>query len=183
MRSRKQEIPKDGGKVRVLSIPTLRDRVVQGGLKLILEPIFEADFQPGSFGYRPKRTAHDAVNRVAQAIVKGKTRVIDIDLRAYFDNVRHDFLLQKVAQRVQDDDVMHLLKLMLKASGKRGVPQGGVISPLLSNLYLNEVDKMLEKAKEVSRKGKWTRIEYVRYADDLATSSTDIRDMAGYCRR
>jgi RNA-directed DNA polymerase len=168
MRSRKQEIPKDVGKVRVLSIPTIRDRVVQGGLKLILEPIFEADFQPGSFGYRPKRTAHDAVNRVAQAIVKGKTRVIDIDLRAYFDNVRHDLLLQKVAQRVQDDDVMHLLKLMLKASGKRGVPQGGVISPLLSNLYLNEVDKMLEKAKEVTRKGKWTRIEYVRYADDLA---------------
>ena len=151
MRSRKQEIPKDGGKVRVLSIPTLRDRVVQGGLKLILEPIFEADFQPGSFGYRPKRTAHDAVNRVAQAIVKGKTRVIDIDLRAYFDNVWHSVLLEKVAKRVNDDDVMCLLRMMIKATGKRGVPQGGVISPLLSNIYLNEVDKMLERAKEVTR--------------------------------
>ena len=85
MRARKKEIPKGGGKVRVLSIPTIRDRVVQGALKLILEPIFEADFQPGSYGYRPKRTAHQAVNRVAQAIVESKTRIIDIDLRAYLD--------------------------------------------------------------------------------------------------
>ena len=86
MRARKQEIPKDGGKkVRVLSIPAIRDRVVQGALKLILEPIFEADFQSGSDGYRPKRTAHQAVNRVAQAIVESKTRIIDIDLRAYLD--------------------------------------------------------------------------------------------------
>ena len=82
--ARKQEIPKDGGKVRVLSIPAIRDRVVQGALKLILEPIFEADFQPGSFGYRPKRTAHDAVDRVARAIVQQKTRIINIDLRSYF---------------------------------------------------------------------------------------------------
>src|SRR5262249_30341894 len=88
MRNRRQEIPKVHGKVRVLGIPAIRDRVVQGALKLILEPIFEADFQPGSFGYRPGRTAHAAVQRVAEAIVKCKTRVIDIDLRAYFDNVR-----------------------------------------------------------------------------------------------
>src|SRR6516165_1117630 len=87
--ARKQEIPKDGGKVRVLSIPAIRDRVVQGALKLILEPIFEADFQPGSFGYRPKRTAHDAVDRVARAIVQQKTRIIDIDLRSYFDRVSY----------------------------------------------------------------------------------------------
>ena len=131
---RKQEIPKDGGKVRVLSIPAIRDRVVQGALKLILEPVFEADFQPGSYGYRPKRTAHDAIKRVAVAIAQRKTRVLDFDLRAYFDNVRHDRLLEKVAQRVDDKDIMHLLKLMLKASGKKGVPQGGVISPLFSNL-------------------------------------------------
>src|SRR5262245_60274703 len=102
--------------------------------------IFEADFQPGSFGYRPGRTAHEAVQRVAEAIVKRKTRVIDIDLRAYFDNVRHDLLLAKVARRVNDAEVLCLLKMMLKASGKKGVPQGGVISPLLSNLYLDEVD-------------------------------------------
>jgi retron-type reverse transcriptase len=91
-----------------------------------------------------------AVDRVARAIVQKKTRVIDIDLRSYFDNVRHDRLLAKVARRVDDADVMHLLKLMLKANGRRGVPQGGVISPLLSNLYLNEVDNMLERAKETS---------------------------------
>ena len=167
MRNRRKEIPKDGGKVRVLGIPCIRDRVVQGALKLILEPIFEADFQPGSFGYRPGRTAHEAVQRVAEAIVKCKTRIIDIDLRAYFDNVRHDLLLAKVAQRVSDPDVLRLLKMILKASGKKGVPQGGVISPLLSNLYLNEVDKMLEKAKETTRNGKYTYVEYARYADDL----------------
>ena len=165
--ARRQEIPKDGGKVRVLSIPAIRDRVVQGALKLIVEPVFEADFQPGSFGYRPKRTAHDAIKRVAEAIVQRKTRVLDFDLRSYFDNVRHDRLLEKVAKRVDDADIMHLLKVMLKASGKRGVPQGGVISPLLSNLYLNEVDRMLERAKETTHQGKYTYIEYARFADDL----------------
>jgi RNA-directed DNA polymerase len=165
--ARKHEIPKDGGKVRVLSIPAIRDRVVQGALKLILEPVFEADFQPGSFGYRPKRTAHDAIKRVAEAIVHQKTRVLDFDLRTYFDNVRHDRLLEKVAQRVNDADILHLLKIVLKASGKKGVPQGGVISPLLSNVYLNEVDRMLERAREVTRYGKFTSIEYARFADDL----------------
>jgi RNA-directed DNA polymerase len=165
--ARRQEIPKDGGKVRVLSIPAIRDRVVQGSLKLILEPIFEADFQPGSFGYRPKKTAHEAVDRVAQAIVRHKTRVLDCDLRRYFDNIRHDRLLAKVAQRVDDDDVMHLLKITLKANGQRGVSQGGVVSPLLSNIYLNEVDRMLERAKEATRYGKYTGIEFARFADDL----------------
>jgi len=167
LRARRQEIPKDGGKVRVLSIPAIRDRVVQGALKLILEPIFEADFQPGSYGYRPKRTAHEAVHRVATAIVQWKTRVIDLDLRAYFDTVRHHILLGKVARRVNDDEVMRLLKLMLTASGKQGVPQGGVISPLLSNVYLTEVDRMLERAKDATRNGKYTYVEYVRFADDL----------------
>ena len=167
MRNRKKEIPKGNGKTRTLGIPTIRDRVVQGALKLILEPIFEADFQDGSFGYRPKRTAHAAVARVARAVVERKTRVIDLDLKAYFDTVRHDLLLHKVALRVNDDQVLRLLKLILKASGKLGVPQGGVISPLLANLYLNEVDKMLEKAKEVTREGTYTHIEYARFADDL----------------
>src|ERR1039458_2147186 len=150
--ARRKEIPKDGGKkVRILSIPSIRDRVVQGALKLILEPIFEADFQPGSYGYRPKRTAHEAVDRVAQAIVEEKTRIIDLDLRAYFDNVQHYLLLEKVAKRLRDDEVMHLLKMMLKVTGEKGVPQGGVISPLLSNLYLTEVDRMLEKAITTTR--------------------------------
>ncbi len=167
MRNRIKEIPKDNDKVRVLGIPAIRDRVVQGALKLILEPIFEADFQKGSYGYRPKRTAHAAIDRVAEAVVKNKTRVIDLDLKAYFDNVRHDILLNKVAERVDDDKVMRLLRLILKASGKRGVPQGGVISPLLSNIYLNEVDKMLERANELTRYGRFTYIEYARFADDL----------------
>ena len=167
MRNRRKEIPKANNQVRVLGIPSIRDRVVQGALKLILEPIFEADFQDGSFGYRPKRAAHDAVHRVALAVVRKQYRVIDVDLKAYFDTVRHDILLGKVAERVNDTDVMHLLKLILKASGKRGVPQGGVISPLLANVYLTEVDKMLERAKEQTRKGRYIHMEYARFADDL----------------
>jgi len=167
LRNRRVEIPKDGGKVRVLGIPAIRDRVVQGALKHILEPIFEADFHDGSYGYRPKRTAQQAVDRVAEAIVRNKTRVIDVDLAAYFDSVRHDLLLAKVARRVNDRDILHLVKLMLKASGKRGVPQGGVISPLLSNIYLTEVDAMLERAKAVTANGTHTYVEYARYADDL----------------
>ena len=167
LRNRRVEIPKGGGKVRVLGIPAIRDRVVQGALTHILEPIFEADFHDGSYGYRPKRTAQQAVDRVAEAIVRTKTRVIDVDLAAYFDSVRHDLLLAKVARRVNDRDILHLLKLMLKASGKRGVPQGGVISPLLSNIYLTEVDAMLERAKAVTANGTHTYVEYARYADDL----------------
>lgn len=167
MRNRIKEIPKGKGKVRTLGIPCIRDRVVQGALKLILEPVFEADFQEGSYGYRPKRTAHEAINRASDAVVRNKTQVIDVDLKACFDNVRHDILLKKVAERVKDDRVMQLLKLVLKTGGKRGVPQGGVISPLLSNIYLNEVDKMLERAREVTRQGRYTYIEYVRWADDL----------------
>src|SRR2546429_5420464 len=131
--ARRQEIPKDGGKVRVVSIPAIRDRVVQGALKLILEPVFEADFQPGSYGYRPKRTAHDAIKRVAEAIAQRKKRVPDFDLRGYLDKLPPGRVLGKVAQRVGGKGIMHLLKLMLKASGKKGVPQSGVISPFLTN--------------------------------------------------
>jgi len=166
-RNRRREIPKDNGKVRGLGIPCIRDRVVQGALKLMLEAIFEADFQEGSSGDRPKRTAHAAVNRVVEAVVHDKTRVIDVDVKAYFDTVRHDMLLQKVAERVKDAQVMRLLKRILKASGKRGVPQGGVISPLLSHLDLNEVDKMLERAKDVTRQGRYPSIASARCADDL----------------
>ena len=182
LRNRRVEIPKDGGKVRVLGIPALRDRVVQGALKLILEPIFEADFCDGSYGYRPKRAAHEAVNRVAQAIVQNKTRVIDVDLAAFFDTVRHDVLLGKVARRVQDGEILRLVKLMLQASGNRGVPQGGVISPLLANVYLTEVDAMLERAKEVTRNGKYTYLEYARYADDLVILVDGYRQHAWLLR-
>src|SRR5713226_108370 len=167
LRNRRVEISKSEGKVRVLGIPPIRDRVVQGALKHILEPIFDADSHDGSYGYRPKRTAQQAVDRVAESIVRNKTRVIDVDLAAYFDSVRHDLLLAKVARRVNDRDILHLLKLMLKASGKRGVPQGGVISPLLSNIYLMEVDAMLERAKSVTANGAPTYVDYAPYADDL----------------
>lgn len=145
LRSRKKEIPKDGSnKTRTLSIPTIRDRVVQGALKLILEPILEADFQEGSYGYRPKRQAHEATERVAKAIVRQHTTVIDIDLKDFFGSVKHHILLEKVAERVNDEKFMRLIKLILKSTGKKGLPQGGPLSPLISNLYLNEVDKMLE---------------------------------------
>jgi RNA-directed DNA polymerase len=167
-RKRIKRIPKGNGKTRMLSIPTIKDRVVEGALKLILEPIFEADFQPGSYGYRPKRTAAEAIEKVTVAAIKEKTRVIDIDLRSYFDTIRHSMLFEKVAKRVNDNEVMRLLKLIVKTGGKQGVSQGGPLSPLLSNIYLNEVDKMLERAKEVSKQEDgYDHIEYVRWADDL----------------
>ncbi|XVN42016.1 MAG: group II intron reverse transcriptase/maturase [Candidatus Rickettsia vulgarisii] len=168
-RRRIKVIPKDNGnKMRKLSIPTIKDRVVEGALKLILEPIFEADFQPGSYGYRPKRTAAAAIEKVTVAAIKDKTRVIDVDLRSYFNTIAHLELFNKIAERVNDKDVMKLLKLIVKAGGKRGISQGGPLSPLLSNIYLNEVDKMLERAKSVSKlRDGYDHIEYVRWADDL----------------
>lgn len=166
-RNRRKEIPKAGGKLRALNIPCIRDRIVQSALKLIIEPIFESDFQEGSYGYRPKRKAHEAVNRVAKAVIAGNTKAIDVDLKSYFDNVRHHILMEKIAKRINDKEIMHLIKLILKIGGKRGIAQGSPISPLLSNIYLNEVDKMLEKAKEVTTTGKYKHIEYARWADDL----------------
>jgi RNA-directed DNA polymerase len=168
IRHRHQAIPKGDGKgYRNLSIPSIRDRVVQGALKLILEPIFEADFQAGSYGYRAGRSAHDAVQRVAEAIAQGKTRVLDVDLRSYFDNIRHHVLLAKIAERIDDPEVMRVLRLILKTRGKQGIAQGDVLAPLLSNVYLTQVDRMLERAKEVTREGKYTHVEYARFADDL----------------
>lgn len=102
--------------MRQLSIPAIRHRVGQGALKLILEPIFEADFQPGLFGYRPKKSAHAEIQRVSTAILQCKTYVIDLDLRSYFDTVRHHIVLEKVARRVCDEKVLRFLKLLLKAS-------------------------------------------------------------------
>jgi RNA-directed DNA polymerase len=166
-RNRIKEIPKANGKTRKLGIPTIRDRVVQNALKLILEPVFEADFQDGSFGYRPKRSPQQALERVKEAAAKGLTRTIELDLQSYFDTVKHHILLKKVAIRVNDDKVMRLLNLILKAGGKEGVPQGGTLSPLLSNIYLNEVDIMLEKARAVTKQGVYFQMEYTRFADDL----------------
>jgi RNA-directed DNA polymerase len=165
--TRRHPIPKRGGGERVLQIPAIRDRVVQGALKLILEPIFEADFQPGSYGYRPKRSAHQAVAQVAEAILLRHTRVIDLDLHAYFDHVQHHILLARVAKRVSDPAILHLLKMILQATGRRGLPQGGPLSPLLSNIYLTPVDEMLEKARQTTRRGSVPNVTYARWADDL----------------
>jgi RNA-directed DNA polymerase len=168
LRYRHHAIPKGDGKgQRLLSIPAIRDRVVQGALKLILEPIFEADFQEGSYGYRPHRSAHEAVQRVAEAIVQAKTRVLDVDLKSYFDNIRHAVLLKKVAERIDDPDILRVLRLILSTRGKKGIAQGDVLAPLLSNVYLTQVDRMLEKAKAVTRRGASTPVEYARFADDL----------------
>lgn len=167
-KNRRVEIPKGNGKTRRLGIPTIKDRVVQGAVKLILEPIFEADFHQSSYGYRPQRTAHQALDRVVHGLVQGLTRVIDVDLKSYFDNIRHHLLLQKLGKRVEDPQVLHLIKQILKANGKRGVPQGGVLSPLLANLYLNELDQAMEEEMvQRRREGKWERVIYTRYADDM----------------
>lgn len=167
MGNRRVEIPKDGGKVRVLGIPTIKDRVVQSALKQILEPIFEADFSDVSFGYRPGRTQQDALARVRHGINREHTRVIDLDLSGYFDNVEHAKLIEKVARRICDPRILRLLKLQLKAAGSRGVPQGGVISPLLSNVYLHDVDLVMEKAIETTRERGYPSMTFVRYADDM----------------
>jgi RNA-directed DNA polymerase len=161
------EIPKADGKVRKLGIPTIRDRVVQNAIRLVLEPVFETDFQDGSYGYRPDKKLSDATERVAKAIAWEKTLVIDLDLKSYFDTIRHHILLDKLAKRINDDKLMHLLKLILKTGGRKGVPQGGTLSPLLSNIYLNELDMMLEKAKQVTMKNGYPVMEYTRFADDL----------------
>jgi RNA-directed DNA polymerase len=167
MPNRQVPILKGNGKTRMLGIRTIRDRVVEGALKLILEPIFEADFQGCSYGYRPRRSAHEAVDRVTAGILRGLTRVVDVDLSGYFDNIRHHLLLEKIARRVQDDDVLHLVKLILKANGAKGVPQGGVVSPLFANLYLTGVDEMMERARGVTRRRGYDNLDFVRSADDM----------------
>ena len=164
---RQVDIPKKGGKFRRLKIPAIRDRVVQAALRLILEPIFEADFQEGSFGYRMNRNPHQALKRVEGGLNIRLHQVIDLDLKSYFDTVRHDLLLSKLALRIQDDDIMRLCKLILKSAGQRGIPQGSVIGPLWANVFLNDVDRMLEQAQEKTKQGRYETVRYTRFADDL----------------
>lgn len=164
---RKVEIPKGDGKFRKLSIPTIRDRVVQGAAKLILEAVFEADFCPNSHGYRPKRSQHRALAEVRRSLLRRMSTVIEVDLSAFFDGIRHHILLGKVARRVQDDRLMALVKKMLKVGGKVGVPQGGPLSPLAANIYLNELDWEFERIRQKMEDGPYDSLNYHRFADDI----------------
>jgi group II intron reverse transcriptase/maturase len=164
---RKVEIPKGDGKFRKLSIPAIRDRVVQGAVKLILEAVFEADFCPNSHGYRPKRSQHRALAEVRRSLLRRMFKVVEIDLSSFFDGIRHHILLRKIAQRVQDDQLMALVKKILKAGGKIGVPQGGPFSPLAANIYLNELDWEFERMRQETENGAYDSLNYHRFADDM----------------
>lgn len=164
---RRREIPKEGGKVRVISIPTIRDRVVQGALRLLLEPIFEADFSRHSFGARPGRSAHDAIGEVRAGLMWHKLLVLDVDLKSYFDDIRHGPVLAKVARRVSDGRVLKLIKQFLKSTGEKGIPQGSPLSPLLSNVMLNDLDHALARG--------YGYLSYVRYLDDMVVLTYDSK--------
>ena len=174
-------IPKADGSLRPLGIPTIRDRVAQMAVKLIIEPIFEADFCPNSYGFRPKKSAHDAVDDINNALWAGYTQVIDADLSKYFDSIPHAKLLAIVAERIVDGGVLHLINLWLKApvigeddngvkktvgggkANRKGTPQGGVISPLLANCHLHILDRIWQRRH---LEGK-LQAHLVRYADDF----------------
>lgn len=181
--NRKVEIPKANGKMRTLQIPCIRDRVVQGALKLILEAIFEADFCPNSYGFRPKRSQHQALSEVRRSLLRRMTTVIDVDLSRYFDTIRHSVLLEKIAKRVQDPQVMHLVKQVIKAAGKIGVPQGGPFSPLASNIYLNDVDWYFDTIRRNTAEDNYEAVNYHRFADDTIITVSGHSSKRGWAER
>lgn len=177
----RMHIPKPDGGNRPLGIPTVTDRVVQMAVKLVIEPLFEPDFLPCSYGFRPKRSSHQAIGAIDRWLYRGFRWVVDVDLKSYFDTIPHDRLMTLVARRVRDPRILRLIRWWLKAGilengdvtyPELGSPQGGVLSPLLSNLYLHEVDRVFH------RQGAKTHL--VRYADDLLIlcgTETDARDV------
>lgn len=181
--NRPVEIPKGDGKVRTLQIPCIRDRVVQGALKHILESIFEADFCPNSYGFRPKRSPHQALAEVRRSVLRRMSIVIDVDLSSYFDNIRHSVLLDQIAKRVQDPQVMHLVKQIIKAGGKLGVAQGGPFSPLAANIYLNEVDWFFDAIRRKTAQESYEAVNYHRFADDIVITVSAHHTKRGWAER